>query len=105
MRGLPAKSALCYRARLIEVRPMSVDAQTVRRIAHLARIAVEEGEVPHLQAEHNTILAWVEQLQAVDVAGAEPTTSVPPMTMKMRKDEITEGGKAEEIVKNAPQSE
>ena len=84
---------------------MSVDADTVRRIAHLARIAVEEGEVAHLQGELNAILAWVEQLQAVDVAGVEPMTSVTPMTMKMRKDEVTGGGKPEEIVKNAPQSE
>jgi aspartyl-tRNA(Asn)/glutamyl-tRNA(Gln) amidotransferase subunit C len=84
---------------------MSVDAQTVRRIAHLARIAVEEGEVAHLQGELNTILAWVEQLQAVDVAGVEPMTSVTPMTMKMRKDEVTDGGKPGDIVKNAPQSE
>ena len=84
---------------------MSVDAQTVLRIAHLARIAVEDGEVAHLQGELNTILAWVEQLQEVDVAGVEPMTSVTPMTMKMRKDEITDGGKADAIVKNAPQSE
>ena len=84
---------------------MSVDAQTVRRIAHLARIAVEESEVAHLQGELNAILAWVEQLQAVDIAGVEPMTSVTPMTMKMRNDEITDGGKAEAIVKNAPQSE
>jgi aspartyl-tRNA(Asn)/glutamyl-tRNA(Gln) amidotransferase subunit C len=84
---------------------MAVDAQTVRRIAHLARIAVEEGEVAHLQGELNTILAWVEQLQEVDVTGVEPMTSVTPMTMKMRKDEVTDGGKPEEIVKNAPQSE
>ena len=83
---------------------MSVDADTVRRIAHLARIAVAEDEVAHLQGELNAILAWVEQLQAVDVAGVEPMTSVTPMTMKMRKDEVTEGGKPEEIVKNAPQS-
>jgi len=84
---------------------MSVDAQTVRRIAHLARIAVEEGEVAHLQGELNAILAWVEQLQAVDVAGVEPMTSVTPMQMKMRKDEVTDGGIAEAIVKNAPQSD
>jgi len=84
---------------------MSVDAQTVRRIAHLARIAVEEGEVAHLQGELNTILAWVEQLQEVDLAGVEPMTSVTPMTMKMRKDEITDGGKTDAVVKNAPQSE
>ncbi len=84
---------------------MSVDADTVRRIAHLARIAVEEGEVAHLQGELNAILAWVEQLKAVDVEGVEPMTSVTPMKMKMRKDEVTDGGKPEEIVKNAPQSE
>ena len=84
---------------------MSVDADTVRRIAHLARIAVEEGEVTHLQGELNTILAWVEQLQAVDVSGVEPMTSVTPMTMKMRKDEVTDGGKPADIVGNAPQSD
>ena len=84
---------------------MSVDADTVRRIAHLARIAVTDDEVAHLQGELNTILAWVEQLQEVDVAGVEPMTSVTPMTMKMRKDEVTDGGKPEDIVKNAPQSD
>ena len=84
---------------------MSVDAQTVRRIAHLARIAVDESEIAHLQGELNAILAWVEQLQAVDVAGVEPMTSVTPMTMKMRTDEVTDGGKPEDIVKNAPQSD
>ena len=84
---------------------MSVDADTVRRIAHLARIAVNDEEVEHLQGELNAILAWVEQLQAVDVAGVEPMTSVTPMTMKMRVDAVTDGGKPEEIVKNAPQSD
>jgi aspartyl-tRNA(Asn)/glutamyl-tRNA(Gln) amidotransferase subunit C len=84
---------------------MSVDADTVRRIAHLARIAVEEDEVAHLQGELNAILAWVEQLQAVDVAGVEPMTSVTPMAMKLRVDEVTDGGKPEDIVKNAPQSD
>jgi len=84
---------------------MSVDADTVSRIAHLARIAVAEDEVAHLQGELNAILAWVEQLQAVDVAGIEPMTSVTPMKMKTRMDEVTDGGKPEDIVKNAPQSD
>jgi aspartyl-tRNA(Asn)/glutamyl-tRNA(Gln) amidotransferase subunit C len=84
---------------------MSVDADTVRRIAHLARIAVKDEEVEHLKGELNAILAWVEQLQAVDVAGVEPMTSVTPMQMKMRKDEVSDGGIAEDIVKNAPQSD
>jgi aspartyl-tRNA(Asn)/glutamyl-tRNA(Gln) amidotransferase subunit C len=84
---------------------MSVDAETVRRIAHLARIAVAEDEVAHLQGELNAILAWVEQLQAVDVAGVEPMTSVTPMKLKMRADEVTDGGKPADIVKNAPMSD
>ena len=84
---------------------MSVDAATVRRIAHLARIAVADDEVEHLQGELNAILAWVEQLQAVDVEGVEPMTSVTPMKMKMRQDEVTDGEKAADIVKNAPMSD
>jgi aspartyl-tRNA(Asn)/glutamyl-tRNA(Gln) amidotransferase subunit C len=85
---------------------MSVDTATVRRIAHLARIAVADDEVEHLQGELNAILAWVEQLQAVDVEGVEPMTSVTPMKMKMRKDdEVTDGGIPQDIVKNAPMSD
>jgi aspartyl-tRNA(Asn)/glutamyl-tRNA(Gln) amidotransferase subunit C len=84
---------------------MSVDADTVRRIAHLARIAVAEDEIAHLQGELNAILAWVEQLQAVDVSGVEPMTSVTPMKMKMRKDVVTDGGIPADIVKNAPMSD
>jgi aspartyl-tRNA(Asn)/glutamyl-tRNA(Gln) amidotransferase subunit C len=84
---------------------MSVDANTVCRIAHLARIAVKDEEVEQLKGELNAILAWVEQLQAVDVAGVEPMTSVTPMQMKMRKDEVTDGGIPGDIVKNAPQSD
>jgi aspartyl/glutamyl-tRNA(Asn/Gln) amidotransferase C subunit len=60
---------------------MSVDAATVRRIAHLARIAVTEAEVPHLQGELNAMLAFVEQLSEVNVEGVEPMTSVTPMEM------------------------
>lgn len=84
---------------------MSVDAPTVRRIAHLARIAVADDEIEHLQGELNTILDWVEQLQAVDVAGVEPMTSVTPMRMKMREDVVTDGGIADEVVRNAPLSD
>ena len=81
---------------------MSVDAATVRRIAHLARIAVEEGEVEHLRGEINAILAFVEQLSEVDVSGVEPMTSVTPMAMKKRVDKVTDGGIADQVVANAP---
>ncbi len=84
---------------------MSVDALTVRRIAHLARIAVADDEVEHLKGELNAILAFVEQLSEVDVTGVEPMTSVTPMAMKKRKDEVTDGGIAEDIVRNAPSTE
>lgn len=84
---------------------MSVDADTVRRIAHLARIAVAEEEVGHLQGELNAILAFVEQLSEVDVDGVEPMTSVTPMEMKKRQDVVTDGGIADDIVRNAPASE
>jgi len=83
---------------------MSVDADTVRRIAHLARVAVAESDVEHLRAELNAILAFVEQLQEVNIDGVEPMTSVTPMAMKKRADVVTDGGIADDIVKNAPQS-
>lgn len=81
---------------------MSVDAATVRRIAHLARIAVKEEEVEHLKGELNAMLAFVEQLSEVDVSGVEPMTSVTPMAMKKRTDVVTDGDVADQIVKNAP---
>ena len=84
---------------------MSVDEATVRRIAHLARIAVSEEDVAPLQGELNAILAFVEQLGAVDVAGVEPMTSVTPMRMKKREDVVTDGGKSAVIVANAPVTE
>ena len=84
---------------------MSVDTATVRRIAHLARIAVAEDEVEHLRNELNGILAFVEQLQEVEVEGVEPMTSVTPMAMKKREDVVTDGDIADDIVKNAPATE
>ncbi len=84
---------------------MSVDQAAVRRIARLARIAVTEAEVPHLQAEINAILAFVEDLNAVDVTGVEAMTSVIPMKLPMREDVVTDGEIAPAILANAPLSE
>jgi aspartyl-tRNA(Asn)/glutamyl-tRNA(Gln) amidotransferase subunit C len=84
---------------------MSVDAATVRRIARLARIAVAEDEVEHLKGELNAMLAFVEQLQQVDVTGVEPMTSVTPMVMKKRHDVVNEGDNAEAVLSNAPMTE
>ena len=84
---------------------MSVDADTVRRIAHLARIAVDDAEVPHLQGELNAMLSFVEHLSEVDVTGVEPMTSVMPMEMKKRTDVVNDGEIPDDIVKNAPATE
>ncbi|MDX3929027.1 MAG: Asp-tRNA(Asn)/Glu-tRNA(Gln) amidotransferase subunit GatC [Shinella sp.] len=84
---------------------MSVDIATVKRVAHLARIAVSEEEANRMTGELNGILGFVEQLSEVDVTGVEPMTSVTPMEMKKRIDEVTDGSKAADIVANAPATE
>jgi aspartyl-tRNA(Asn)/glutamyl-tRNA(Gln) amidotransferase subunit C len=84
---------------------MSVDKEIVKRVARLARIAVTDEEAESLQGELNTILGFVEQLNEVDVTGIEPMTSVIAMKPRMRDDVVNDGGKAAEIVANAPARE
>lgn len=84
---------------------MAVDEDTVRRIAHLARIRVTDEEVPHLRNELNAILDFVAQLDEVDVSAVEPMTSVLPMALRQREDVVTDGGYAARIVVGAPQAE
>jgi len=84
---------------------MSVDAETVRRVAHLARVAVADDEVENLRGELNAMLAFVERLAEVDVTGVEPMTSVTPMAMRMRQDQVTDGGIADDVMANAPARE
>ena len=84
---------------------MSVDTETVRRVAHLARIAVAEGELENLRGELNAILAFVEQLAEVDIVGVEPMTSVTPMALKTREDKVSDGCIADAIIANAPAHE
>jgi aspartyl-tRNA(Asn)/glutamyl-tRNA(Gln) amidotransferase subunit C len=81
---------------------MSVDLATVKRVARLARIAVTEDEANRMVGELNGILGFVEQLSEVDVSGVEPMTSVTPMAMRRRDDAVTDGGKADDVVANAP---
>lgn len=84
---------------------MSVDQNTVRRIARLARIRLEDEEVPVLEGELNAILRWIELLNEVDVEGVEPMTSVVAMKMKMRDDVVTEGAIPDAVIANAPASD
>lgn len=81
---------------------MSVDISTVKRVAHLARIAVSEDDATRMTGQLNAILGFVEQLNEVNVEGVEPMTSVTPMAMKKRRDEVMDGNKAADIVGNAP---
>jgi aspartyl-tRNA(Asn)/glutamyl-tRNA(Gln) amidotransferase subunit C len=84
---------------------MSVDLATVKRIARLARLAIDDEQAAHMEKELNAILAWVEQLKEVDVAGVAPLTSVVEQRLKMRSDEVTDGGYPDDLMRNAPLSE
>lgn len=84
---------------------MSVDLSTVKRVAHLAHIALSEDEAQAMSESLNSILGFVEQLNEVDVNGVEPMTSVAPMALITREDKVTDGNKAADIVANAPLSE
>ena len=82
---------------------MSLDLATIRRIATLARIRVEDAELPALQAELNGILGWIEQLNEVDITGIAPLTGAANMALAMRADVVTDGGYVEKILANAPE--
>ncbi|MFZ5710706.1 MAG: Asp-tRNA(Asn)/Glu-tRNA(Gln) amidotransferase subunit GatC [Pseudomonadota bacterium] len=81
---------------------MSIDVRTAARVAHLARIAVKEEDLPALARELSGILGFMEQLNEVDVDGVEPMVSVTPMRLKRRKDVVTDGGMADRVLSNAP---
>ena len=81
---------------------MSIDKDTARKVAHLARIRVDEDALPALAEEFNNILGFIEQLNEVNVEGVEPMTSVTPMRLKRRADVVTDGDQADKILKNAP---
>ena len=81
---------------------MSIDKETARRVAHLARIEVAEADLAPLAAELSGILGFMEELNEVDIAGVEPMTSVTPMKLPWRADAVTDGGQAERVLANAP---
>jgi aspartyl-tRNA(Asn)/glutamyl-tRNA(Gln) amidotransferase subunit C len=81
---------------------MSVDKDTVRRVARLARIAVNDEQAEKLRTDLNSILGFVEQLNEVDVTGVEPMTAVVAMKVKMRDDEVTDGEIPGAVLANAP---
>ena len=83
---------------------MAIDAATVRRVAHLARIKTPEDRLDHLAQELNGILAWIEQLDEVDIEGVEPMTSNVSQPLRLRDDVVTDGGNVEAVLSNAPKA-
>jgi aspartyl-tRNA(Asn)/glutamyl-tRNA(Gln) amidotransferase subunit C len=83
---------------------MALDRATVARVARLARIRIPDDELDHLAGELSNILTWIEQLNEVDIEGVEPMTSVVEVALPEREDRITDGGHAEDIVANAPET-
>ncbi|MFP7673399.1 Asp-tRNA(Asn)/Glu-tRNA(Gln) amidotransferase subunit GatC [Marivita sp. S0852] len=81
---------------------MSIDIETAARVAKLARIRVEDDDLPALAQEFSTILGFIEQLNEVDVDGVEPMVSVTPMRLKRREDGVTDGGYQDKVLANAP---
>jgi len=84
---------------------MSLDKETVRKIAFLARIRVPEDALEPLAGELSNILGWVEQLSEVDTGGVEPMTSVADMTWPRRDDVVNDGGKPQAVLANATEPE
>jgi aspartyl-tRNA(Asn)/glutamyl-tRNA(Gln) amidotransferase subunit C len=84
---------------------MAIDAATVRKVAHLARIRVEEARLEPLAAELSGILAWIEQLNEVDTEGVAPMASTEAVELPMRDDVVTDGGDPRVILANAPKTD
>ena len=83
---------------------MSIDTKTAAHVARLARIRVEEAELPALAEEFNAILGFIEQLEEVDVTGVEPMVSVTPMRLTRREDRVTDGDQPQKVLANAPEA-
>ncbi|MBF9034238.1 Asp-tRNA(Asn)/Glu-tRNA(Gln) amidotransferase subunit GatC [Rhodobacterales bacterium HKCCE2091] len=83
---------------------MSIDKDTAAKVAKLARIKVEDADLPVLAQEFNAILGFIEQLNELDVDDVEPMVSVTPMRLKRREDVVTDGDQPEKVLKNAPEA-
>jgi aspartyl-tRNA(Asn)/glutamyl-tRNA(Gln) amidotransferase subunit C len=98
-------SALKRRLPDASAKLMSVDSNTVKKVAGLARIAISDAQAGALVPELNNILQWVEQLGEVDVSGIEPMTAVIPNILRLREDKVTDGNVRDKVLANAPQAE
>jgi aspartyl-tRNA(Asn)/glutamyl-tRNA(Gln) amidotransferase subunit C len=83
---------------------MAIDAETVRKVAHLARIKTPDDRLEALAGELNGIMAWIDQLNEVDVVGVEPMTSNVAQPLRLREDVVTDGARVDAVLSNAPKS-
>ena len=83
---------------------MAVDDKMVARVAGLARLTLSAQEVPHLTAELNNILGWIDQLQAVETGNIQPMATVMPISREWREDVVTDGGIQQDVLANAPEA-
>ena len=84
---------------------MSVNAQQVRHVAKLARIAMSDSEIEAMVPEFNQIIGWVEQLAEVDTDGVEPLTAVIDNQLRLRDDVVDDGDCRDAVLKNAPDAQ
>lgn len=84
---------------------MAIDNDTVKKVAFLSRLKIEDDKLEETKEEFNKILNWVEQLNEVNTDGVEPLVSVNDSYLVLRKDEVTEGNQAKAVLKNAPQAQ
>lgn len=96
---------LTARAQSIRGFCMSVDAATVKRVAHLARIKIDDERSAVMAEELSKILGWVEMLGEVNTDGVEPLAAVIPNTLRWREDVVTDGGIQDKVLSNAPKAE
>ncbi len=82
---------------------MSIDSNTVRKIARLARLKVTDEDVAYYGPQINGILKWVEQLQDVNTDNVEPLASVSQIDLHLRTDIVNDGNKADDVLRNAPE--
>ncbi len=84
---------------------MAIDNETVKRVAFLSRLKIEDDKLEETKEEFNKILNWVDQLNEVNTDGVEPLVSVNDSHLILRDDEVTEGNQSQAILKNAPQAQ
>ena len=82
---------------------MSLDKSTLKRVAYLARIKIDNSEIDKMTEELNNIMKWVEKLNEVDIEDVQPMTGVSSMTLREREDKVTDGGVEDKILSNAPE--